>query len=538
MPIRSVIRAIRTPALLAIVALSFMLNKALMPNLMITLQDLLNGQLSLNLWVIRPDYFFYVPNQLVMVGYLLGAFVLLEMKRAILPQNHTARQDVITVFIGLGYALSMLPWMHNLRFGIMQMLLSGAHVGLLWLFVVANAGLGVVERWMRERPWVNRLLEWTFPVSDLFFYVWHRQRIGDTTSFRWLPSGCYVLALLLALGAKAQMLWGAIRAERLDVPVEDAQYGMVVEDGVWFTNGNMFDVQSGIWFYSERSKTGQLVIRTSDCRQFYFKDGSFYLHDRYDHYVRKVDATTREVLWKVPVGRMGTFQVVGRDGLMFAAGEGGYILSVTEDGEVLAKRTFYPLGTWVPQAVWGGQVAWLSGDERVHFRNSRLTAGESISLPLPRGVRRFVWDEAAGRSRSITNWTDYDRSTETLYVQTLWGEIYRYDVKHRQWRPSIKARPGVRSITVDSDNGLLFAWNYYGGFIEIFDVTSRQRVGYILANAFGRYMNLDPVRMVGVAGTHGHGVWRFDYRELVRRRDARHARLKEVVREGPRPERS
>jgi len=517
---RAVIRTMRAPVLWLVCALPFVLDKALVPNLMITLQDLVPDRIGLNLWVIRPDYFFYLPNQVVMLVYLIGAFVLLEVKGAVLPMNQTKGQDIVTILAGLGYALSMLVWMDNLRSGTMQMLISGAHVGLLWLFLMGNAGLVAVERFMATRMWVSRLSEWTFPVSDTFLYLRHRRRLDRAGALRWLPSVCYGLLPVLALGAPVRILRGAIRAERLDVPVEDAQYGLAAEGGFWFTNGSIWDAESGLWFYDEQSKTARPVIRTSDCRQFYFRDDSFYLHDRYDHHVRKLDAKTREVLWEVPVGRMGTFQVVGRDGVIFAAGEGGYMLSVTEDGQVLGRRTFYPLGTWVPQAVWGGRVAFLSGDERVHFWNRELTAGESISLPLPPGVRHFIWNKPEGRMRAVTNWTDYDLRTETLYVQTLWGEIYRYDVKRRHWRPSIKAKSGVRSVTVDSDNGLLFAWNYYGGFMEIFDVNSGQRVGHILANAFGRYINLDPVRMVGIASTHGHGVWRFAYGELVQRRDA------------------
>lgn len=516
----TVFRAIRTPILLVGCSLLFLImSKTWTPNLMIALQNWMPDRIGSYLWVIRADYFFYAPNQLVMLAYLVGAFILLEIRRAVFPKNQTALHDVVTAFFSLGYALSMLLWMKNLKPGTWQILLSGVQVALLWLFVMGNAGLVVVEHWM-GKPRVSRLLDWTFPISDVFFYMWHRHRIGETTSFRWLPSVCYVLGITAALGAQGQTLLGAIRAERVDVPIEDTQYGMVVEGGFWFTNGSRFDSQSGIWFFDERSKTARPVIRTADCRQFYFKDGYFYFHDRYDDYVRKVDAATRQVLWEVPVERSGTYQVVGRDGLIFAAGEGGYIVVVTEDGHVIGRRVFYPLGTWVPQAVWGGQVAFIAGDELVHFWNSQLTAGESISLPLPKGVRRFVWNGMAGRMRTVTNWTDYVPQTETLYIQTLWGEIFRYDAKHRRWLDSIKAKSGLRVIAVDNHNGLVFAWNYFGGLIEVIDEASSRRVGLILAGSLGRYINLDPARAIGIANTHGYGVWRFDYSELVRRRNA------------------
>lgn len=516
----TVFRAVRTPLLAVGSGLVFLLiGKTWIPNLVITLHDWLPGRFGFYLWVVRADYFFYAPNQFVMWTYLAGAFILLEIRRTAFPRNQNMLHDGVTALLGLVYALSMLLWMKNLKPGTWQILLSGGQVALLWLFVVGNARLAVVERWLAKSG-VSRLLDWTFPISDVAFYMWHRERIGETTLFRWLPSVCYLLGIMLVLGAQLQTLLGAIRAERVDVPIEDTQYGMVVEGGFWFTNGNWFDAQTGIWFFDDRTKTARPVIRVADSRQFYFKDGFFYIHDRYDGYVRKVNATTRKVVWEVPVERAGTYQVVGRDGLIFAAGEGGYILVVTEDGHVVGRRLFYPLGTWLPQAVWGGQVAFISGDERVHFWNSDLTAGESISLPLPQGVRRFVWNEMAGRLRTVTNWTDYVPQTETLYIQTHWGEIFRYDVKHRRWLDSIKAKSGLRVIAADGPNRLVFAWNYFGGLIEVIDEDSGRRVGMILAGSLGRYINLDPAQMIGIANSHGYGVWRFDYSELVRRRNA------------------
>ncbi|PIQ84455.1 MAG: hypothetical protein COV75_02255 [Candidatus Omnitrophica bacterium CG11_big_fil_rev_8_21_14_0_20_63_9] len=510
---------LRTPVLLFGAALWIAFDKAFIPNLAVFIHDVTPSSVVFRFWVLPPDYFVYLPNLVVFLSYLLGACVLLELKHARWPRNRTAQQDLWTALIALAFALSSQLFMTNRKPGMLHVMHSTLQVGVLWLFVMLNANLFLVHRALTTRPWMSRLLHWTFPISDLFGYLLHRDRLKATAGWLgWLPTACVIGAIVAALGVKTRVLASAIRAQRVQVPVHETQWAQWDANGFWFTNWDSWDSRSGIWYYDDRSGTGSPYIRTADCRQAYYDGDHFYYHDRYDHFLRKVNARTRQVVWKVPVKPfVGTTEVVGRNGLVVAAGEAGYIIVVSTDGRVIGEKEF-PILTWTPQAVWGDQVAFLTGDQNVHLWNSTLTKGEIIPLPLPPGVKPFVWGAPSDRMRSVTNWTDYVEDTATLYVQTFWGEIYRYNVKERRWLTSLKTDPGLRSIRADSQHQLLFAWNYYQGYISVLDLETGRRVGYILANALGRYINLDPQRMQGVANTRGYGIWRFAYEKLLAHR--------------------
>ena len=95
------------------------------------------------------------------------------------------------------------------------------------------------------------------------------------------------------------------------------------------------------------------------------------------------------------------------------------------------------------------------------------------------------------------------------------GEIFRYQVGQRQWLPSFKTSPGLRSIRIDNHNGLLFAWNYFQGYIEIMDLDSGKHISYILANAMGRYINLDVLTGKAILNTHGFGPYQIDYQQWI-----------------------
>jgi hypothetical protein len=293
------------------------------------------------------------------------------------------------------------------------------------------------------------------------------------------------------------------------------------EGGFWFANENWWDPLSGIWYYDERSRKGFPYIRVGDLRRFYLDGGYFYFHDRYDNHIFKVDAETRQVIWKVPtIQTAGTFEVALRDELIFASGEAGYILVLDRDGRVLAEREF-PVRTWGPQATLSREVAFVSGDQELRVWNSSLTAGEAVPLPLAKGLLNFTYEQGEGRMRAVTNWTDYAEDRDIVYVQTFWGEIFRYHVKRGEWLSPLRTAPFMRSIAVDSQNGLLFALNYFQGYMDVMDLDSGEHVAYILANALARFINLDPIRMKGVVNTHGYGMCWFDYSSIVRHRGPR-----------------
>lgn len=512
--------AFRAPAFLLVVGIPLVLfREVLIPNLMIIANYYTpNSNTVYRISLLRPDYLLYLPNAVVFLAYLLAAFVLLEIKQWRLPRNTSMRQDAATALIGFAVALSSQAFMNNMKPGVLQLLQCGIQVALLWLFMMGNAGLSVVYRVTTRVRWVTRLLEWTFPVSDLVCYQLHRQRLGAASRRRVIPSVCAGAMIAALLVLQGRILWTAIPAERVAVPVDDVNSSLLDDGGIWFANAYFWDSRAGIWYYDERTRRGFPVIRTYDTRRFLLHEGSFYFHDRYEHAVFKVDANTRQVLWRVPAQLSGTFELMRQGDLIYAVGEGGYILILDTQGRVRAERQF-PFLTFEAQPVWGGRLAFVSGDQRIRIWDSTLTEGETLDLPLPKGVVSFAYNPRNNAGLQIvTNMTDYAEATHVFYAGTFWGEIFRYDTKNRRWLPSLHTHMGLRSISTDARNGLLFVANYFQGYIQVLDLQTGRHVAYILANDRARYIALDPVKMRGVLSTRAYGLYRFTYSEMVRRR--------------------
>jgi hypothetical protein len=111
-----------------------------------------------------------------------------------------------------------------------------------------------------------------------------------------------------------------------------------------------------------------------------------------------------------------------------------------------------------------------------------------------------------------TTWSEYLARENELYVATLWGEVFRYDVAKSEWRAgSVKGRWGVRAIAVDSQSNLLFLANYFGGFIEVHDLKTKKLLEYIVAGNLSRNVNLDSNGQRGILTTKNAGMYRFDY---------------------------
>ena len=509
------ISALRTPVLLWAGALAFVRIKSLLPNLVLIMNHVRPNSM-LSILRLRPDYFLYLPNAVVVLAYLLGTFVLLEVKHRWYPQNRDQRSDRVTAVIGLGVALSSVPLMGNMKPGLLQLVMAGIPVALLWIMMLCNAGLNRVHRSVTSRQWFARLAAWTFPISDLLFYLPHRQRLRAIGWGRFIPAVSYVALVTLAFAVQGRNLWGALRAEPLKAPIITAQWALHDEHGLWFSNDDWWDPLCGIWYYDDRSREARPVIRAADVRMFHLDDGSLYFHDRYDHHLVKMDVRTRQIVWKVPVRPSGTFDLWLLGDRVVAQGEGGYIVVLSKDGRIQAQRTF-SMGTWCFQPIYGDRLAFLSGDAQLHVWDLALTHEELIPFPMPQGVIKFPYDMQGGYG-GFGLWTDYDAGSAMLYVSTLWGDIFRYDAKQGQWLPSLKASPGIRAIKADRRNGLLFALNHFQGYLDVIDLDSGDHVGSILVNALGRHINLDPVRMKGALSTHGYGVYRFEYGDLMRHR--------------------
>ncbi|MDP3702760.1 MAG: PQQ-binding-like beta-propeller repeat protein [Candidatus Omnitrophota bacterium] len=484
---------------------------------------------------LRPDYLLYLPNVVIYLGYLFGVMVIIELKQIWWPVNRTWRQDLATAGVGLALTASSMAFMGNMKPGLLQLALCSAQVLLLWGVLMANAGLFALERLLQRAPWVARLWDWTFPISDVLFYVPQRRRLGPAAGVgRLVPTLCYLGGVVVLLSLQGRILWSAMRAELVPVPVPDVNSAVLVEGGIWFANSNLFDARSGLWYYDEQTRTGRPVIRTADTRRFLLEDGVFYYQDRYARAAFKVDAATQRVIWRVPTQPNGTFEVVAGEGLLYVVGEGGYVLVLDREGRVHAEREL-PMLVFEAQAVWGQRMAFVSGDPRIRIWDSRLTEGRAIPLPLRKGVVLVDYNERNNAGLQIvTSMTAYSQDTHVFYAGTFWGEIFRYDMRQDRWLPSFRTHMCVRSITADDHHRLLFLANYFQGYLDVRDRDTGEHLAYILANGLARYVDLDPKGMRGTLSTHGYGLYRFRYDEIVRRRAsqlaARSGRRGHVVR--------
>lgn len=507
--------ALRSPLFFIGVALALIPGLQQVPYLLVLMNYFLPEKLPFWVLSLRADYFLYLPNAVTLAAYLLGSFAVLEIKRAFWPANQNVRQDLVTGALMGIFALSSLFWMKNLRPGALQILILMIQAAFFWFFLAVNAGFFLFNRLLSRRGFI-RFLNITFPFSDVFFYSAHRQRLGAQGGlYRFVPTVLYVLALLGIFGMQRNILDESLPSKKVNVPMAVVTSGWAewTEKGFWFSNDNWWDSHAGIWFYDEETKIGFPYVRAVDVRRFALEEGAFYFYDRFDSYTYKVDSSTKNLVWKAQTGRFGTPEVMVRNNRVYVIAEGGYILVLNKDnGATLAEKEF-PLGTWAPQVLSNGDIAFMARDQHLHIWDNRLETGKTIALPT--GNLKLGYSEKQGMARGVSTWTEYDASSGILFIQTFfWGEVFRYDVQHGRWLSPFKTWPGLRSFAVDNKNGLFFALNYFQGFIEVMDLSSGKHVGYILANALGRFINLDPVGKRGIVNTHGLGLYRFEYGDL------------------------
>jgi hypothetical protein len=140
---------------------------------------------------------------------------------------------------------------------------------------------------------------------------------------------------------------------------------------------------------------------------------------------------------------------------------------------------------------------------------------ETLELLVRRGVLTFEDSLARRRLMRVATWPRYDERSQKLYIATFWGDIFSYDVQERAWGPTIRSRPGIRSFAVDSENSLIFAANYYGGYIDLIDLRSQRTLKYVIAQGLARHINLNPAEKSGILHTKGLGMYRFDYSDVA-----------------------
>jgi hypothetical protein len=508
--------AIRTPFLVAVLSGFVLTNEALIPNLVLLFNYYSPPETANSFQRWGVNKLLHISNVVPLAANMLAIVMLLEIKRLLRSHSNSLREDLMTALIGLLLA-SVVPLVfsfHNSK------TLTIAQTGLGCLFFMLNAQLYSLTSLFARHNWLNRVLDWTFPLSDLAFYMYQRGRIGAAGIWRLLPSLTVFSLLAFVVISEGRILAQGTEARRLAISwqagrVDYTYYLEYDRNGFWFANSNWNDATSGIWYYDENSRQGNPYIHVFDLNNFRLVDGHFYYYDRFSGQVLKVHAATRDVVWKSTLPRgFGTFEIAVNSDLIVAAGENGYIAVLNPTGTLVAERRF-PHKTEDIAILPGNRIVFLAGDLRVRILNSDLSDSETLALPVRRGVFTFEDSLARRRLMRVATWTRYDERSHKLYIATFWGDIFSYDVQERAWGPTIRTRPGIRSFAVDSENSLIFAANYYGGYIDVIDLRSQRTRKYIIAQGLARHINLNPAKKSGILHTKGLGMYSFDYSDVA-----------------------
>lgn len=528
MRLRHLFMASRTPIILISGIFLLVTSDTLVPNL-ILIQGYNNAihvffcTILLSLDCGTPSVL-YLPNTVKILTYLVMLFALLEAKRMFLGPNRDVRWDCVTAFVAFGLAAA--PWflLFNIWGWCLQLLpLLLAYTVAFWLFIVVNADLYVLEKYFTNSRWASHLAGWTFPVSDLVLFRFHWKRMGPGSGFvRLVPVLSYVGIIGIILWwMEVGVLGDSIKVDKIGIS-GNPQLVLYDADGLWYSDKD--GARSGIWRYDQEPGMQRPYIRSEGVDKFYLESGFFYFNDGYEKEVLKVHAETRRIAWRVPVpDETGPFELALRDGLIFVVGKGGYIAVIDTDGHVKADRV-YPNKTWYPQALPAGRIAFVSPNRpEVRITGPNLVADEIIPLPLAEGILKFDYRNAEDPWTAVITSTAYVEHSQTIYVATVWGELFRYELHGRRWLTSLGTAPGVCSIAVDGSNGLLFAYNCARGYIDILDIDSGKHLKYIIVDVFGNTLSLNPNAMTGILTTRGQGMYRFDYRPVATSRSVRSA---------------
>lgn len=516
MRIRYLFNAFRTPVILILGLLFILTSKTLASNLILVGSGwrklFCTALLSVDC---SSASVLYLSNSVIILVYGVMVLTVIGIRHLLLPANKDLKSDFVTCLVAFGLAAA--PWFLLLNiWGRCQLLLPLllAYAVVVWAFIVVNADLYVFDKYITHRRWACRLAEWIFPVSDVVFFKFHLKRMGPGSGvLRFVPVLVYVGIIITVLGMEVNVLRDSIKVEKLGIP-GDQQYVLFDPDGFWYSD--KAGARSGLWRYNKGTGKERPHIRVQDLGNFYLENGFFYFYDGYEKKLLKVHAETRRTAWSLPVPRrFGPFRLAMKNGLIFVVGKGGYIALIDANGFVMAERLM-SIKTWYPEVLPDGRITFVSpGRAELRITSSNLLSDEVIPLPLDRGIFKFNGRPAADYEATIITSTAYLEQPRTVYVATVWGEIFRYGLDGRRWLSSHRISPGICSIAVDSLNGLLFAYNCARGYIDVLDLESGKHLKYILVNVFANSLHLNPNRWVGVLTTRGQGMYRFDYRSIA-----------------------
>jgi len=383
-----------------------------------------------------------------------------------------------------------------------------------WLFIVLNLNVATVAR----RREVTRLAEWTFPISDLVWFAFHQRRMGPKAGWlRFVP----ILSVLIALSAitisqrgtlavsahptssarGGLTPWGGVQLMPLAVRVFDPHQASCDEDGCWFAE-TVTDV-AGLWRYDARSRHATPMVRVRDLRSFVVSGKWLYLYDGFEREVLKIDPETRRPVWRVRVHGNEAVELVGREEFIVAVASNGAVTGIDQDGRVHFERTL-PWHAWYPQAVGEHRVALVSPDT-LEVRIVGAEPSGDIVMPLPIPAERARWRSTPSADIPVIVGTTYAERPETLYVATSWGEILRYEFAAHQWRPSFRQPPGIGLIAADGRHQVLFVYHRVGGYLDLLDAASGQRLTRTTASVFGNALSVSPKLQRVILSARGPG---------------------------------
>ena len=470
-----------------------------------------------NCFLFLPATLLTVPNTFRFLGTLLTLLLLLEARPALFSawKRGAPGEGFLT---GGSLCLAVVPWfLLDIQGPTVRLLpLLALYSLILWLFLLANLELPSFRKYGREHPWTSRLAEWTFPVSDLFLYKFHQSRLKARAGWlRFVPVLFYAALLGSLLARELTVYQQSPRAVRIPALTYNPQDTEFDGEEIWYSE--TVGAHAGLWRYDPTTRKAMPWLRAQDSRTFCMGQGFVYLYDGFEGVVQKAGKENRQIQWATPVPReQGPFELVLHDERLFVLGAQGYLVVLGKDGQK-SKERFFPVPIRHLTPLGAGQIAFVSKSPlAVYIANDRLQVQRMCLLPSA-GISSFG---PAPEGIPFLAGTEYDPRLHTLLIGTLWGEILRYDLEHKQWLPSWRTSPGLGSTAADEANRLLFAYNRARGTVDILDMDSGRRLQRILASVFGNALRAFPAQHSAVLSVRGPdslsaprpgGLYRLDY---------------------------
>lgn len=515
--------ALRTPVFIITVGILFLINRQYLTiNFVLFFHNTFSHSVSILPDTWHWDYFLFPPNTIIHITCLVFGIGAIELKKWKLPESPSWQADAAMLWACL--LLAALPVLFTVKETVVLNLVRSicVQIGVYFIFFALNADLCLFRRFVESKFWFKLVSAVTFPFADIVFYSSHRTRIAAVNRrLKYLPSMFYLLLAAGIIVSRAGIAYGSIRAEKINIrfigefDINDTYYSQWLGEHLWFSNTDWEDASAGIWLYRERDGATGQFISIFDPHSFYLEDGYIYLFDRLiNNRVLKLELASRRIIWSVQVKGAGSYILRTNQDTILATGELGTMYAIRKEDGVIIAHNVFPTKTDHPEILSNGNVVYLDGEPLIQYLDSNLNHKRTLFLPPliehPELRNRFP----GNGFKRIASWVFYSPEKNHLYVSAMWGEIYLLDMETLEWIRTYNVIPGVRSITVDEENNLLFAAHFIQGYIEVIDLRTGNQLETILAAATCRHINLDPLRKRGILHTNGRGMFKFDYSEI------------------------